>query len=62
MVGDQIYAIGGQHGRDETNANLRDVHVYNPATNRWSAAPRLPKPMSHFHPSTVSANGRIVIA
>jgi len=62
VVDGKIYAIGGQHERDETDSNLRDVHVYNPATNRWSAGPRLPKPMSHFHPSTVAANGKIVIA
>jgi len=62
VVNDKIYAIGGEHGRDETNSNLRDVHVYDPATDRWAAAARLPKPMSHFHPSTVAVNGRILIA
>jgi N-acetylneuraminic acid mutarotase len=62
VVGGKIYAIGGQHGRDETNRNLRDVHLYDPATDRWSSGPRLPKPMSHFHNSTVVQNGRILIA
>ena len=62
VVDGKIYAIGGQHGRDETNGNLRDVHVYNPANNRWSAATRLPKAMSHFHPSTVAVNGHVLIA
>jgi N-acetylneuraminic acid mutarotase len=58
----KIYAIGGQHERDETDSNLRDVHVYNPATNHWTTATRLPRPMSHFHPSTVAVNGKIIIA
>jgi hypothetical protein len=62
VVGGRVYAIGGQHGRDENSQNLRDVHVYNPASNRWSAAARLPRPMSHFHPSTQVVNGRILIA
>ena len=62
VVDGRIYAIGGQHERNETEANLRDVHVYTPSTNRWAAAARLPRPMSHFHPSTAVVNGRIVIA
>jgi N-acetylneuraminic acid mutarotase len=62
VLGGRIYAIGGQHGRDETSSNLRDVHVYNPVNNRWSAAARLPRPMSHFHPSTQVVNGKILIA
>jgi N-acetylneuraminic acid mutarotase len=62
VVDGRIYAIGGQHGRDETGNNLRDVHVYNPANNRWHAAARLPAPMSHFHPSTAVVDGKILIA
>ena len=62
VVDGRIYAIGGQHGRDETNGNLRDVHVYDPVRNRWSAGTRLPEPMSHFHPSTAAVNGHILIA
>ena len=62
VLNGQVYAIGGQHGRDETTGNLRDVHVYNPANNRWRAAARLPAPVSHFHPSTAVADGKILIA
>jgi N-acetylneuraminic acid mutarotase len=62
VVNGKIYAIGGQHGRDETNHNLRDVNVYDPATGRWSTAAKLPKPMSHFHNSTTVVNNKILIA
>lgn len=62
VVNGRIYAIGGQHGRDETYRNVRDVHVYDPASNRWSSAARLPKPMSHFHNSTLVVNDRILVA
>ena len=62
VVDGRIYAAGGQHGRDETNGNLRDVHAYDPATDRWTALPRLPKPMSHFLPSTAAVNGKVVVA
>ena len=62
VLGGKIYAIGGQHGRDETNRNVRDVHVYDAAANRWTTAAKLPKPMSHFHNSTVVVNSRIIIA
>jgi N-acetylneuraminic acid mutarotase len=62
VLNGKVYAIGGQHGRDETYRNLRDVNVYDPATDRWSAAAKLPKPMSHFHNSTTVVNNRILIA
>ena len=62
VVGGKVYAIGGQHGRDETFQNLPDVHVYDPATDQWSFAAALPKPMSHFHGSTVVVNGKVLIA
>jgi hypothetical protein len=62
VVNGKVYAIGGQHGRDETYRNLRDVHVYDPAINAWAVAARLPKPMSHFHNSTVVVNGKILVA
>ena len=62
VVNGRIYAVGGQHGRDETHRNVRDVHVYDPQTNRWSTAAKLPRPMSHFHNSTVVVNNRILIA
>jgi len=62
VLNGKIYAIGGQHGRDETLHNLRDVNVYDPATDKWSSAAKLPKPMSHFHNSTTILNGKILIA
>ena len=62
VVGGKVYAIGGQHGRDETNRNLADVHVYDPATDGWSFATPLPVPMSHFHNSTAVVNDRILVA
>ena len=62
VVNGLVYAIGGQHGRDETNANLRDVDVYDPAADRWSAAAGLPAPASHFHNSTLVVNNKILVA
>ena len=61
VVNGKVYAIGGQHGRDETYRNVRDVHAYDPATGQWSTAARLPKPMSHFHNSTLVVNNKILV-
>lgn len=62
VVDGKIYIIGGQHGRDETTQNLRDVHRYDPATNKWTAVASLPFPRSHFGASTtVTASGKIII-
>lgn len=62
VVAGKIYIIGGQHGRDETTQNLRDVHRYDPATNSWTAVASLPFVRSHFGASTVvTPTGKILI-
>jgi N-acetylneuraminic acid mutarotase len=37
----EIWVIGGRRGERQ----LREVWIFNPATNRWRAGPALPKPM-----------------
>jgi len=57
----RVYAIGGQHRRDETYGNQTSVHAYDPGTNTWKSVASLAKPRSHFGSSTVVANGSIWI-
>jgi len=57
----KVYAIGGQHLWDENTGVEDDVDVYDPATNRWTKAAPLPKPLSHTSSSTFVQNGRIVV-
>jgi N-acetylneuraminic acid mutarotase len=59
-VGSRFYCIGGQLLGDEKFGNVDDVHVYDPAANRWTAVADLPLPLSHTHTSTVVLDGRIV--
>lgn len=55
----RIYAIGGQHQRDEVNGNQGQVDIYNPATNAWTRAASLPAPRGHISSSTFVMNNRI---
>jgi N-acetylneuraminic acid mutarotase len=55
----KVYAIGGQHGRNEDTGNQASVHVYDPATNAWKAVKSLPTARSHLGSSTVVVNGSI---
>ena len=57
----RMYAIGGQRLNNERTGNFADVHAFDPATGRWSAAASLPLPRSHNHTSTVVLNGRIYL-
>jgi N-acetylneuraminic acid mutarotase len=57
----KIYAIGGQRGTDAALIPQATVHVYDPATNTWSAGPSLPLALSHISSSVVVVNGRLFI-
>jgi hypothetical protein len=61
VLNGKIYAIGGQHGRDETTQNQSTVQTYDPATDTWKSVASLPKPRSHFGNSTFVVNGAIWI-
>jgi len=56
----KVYVIGGQHGYDGNATLLRDVNVYDPATDKWTTAAGLPAPRSHIICSTLVLNGRIL--
>jgi len=60
-LGGKIYAIGGQHHRDEVLGDLGEVDAYNPATNRWTRVADLPVPRGHISSSTFVMNGRIFV-
>lgn len=55
------YVIGGAIGHDRYQMDLPDVHRYDPGSDSWTAVAPLPIPRSHFEPSTVIRQGRIVI-
>jgi N-acetylneuraminic acid mutarotase len=62
VAGGKIYAIGGQHQADEAFGNQVSVNAYDPATNSWSSAADLPRPLGHITSSTFELNGRIIVA
>jgi N-acetylneuraminic acid mutarotase len=59
--GGKIYAIGGQHGHESHLVTQDSVHVYDPATDAWSAATSLPLPVSHTVASTFVVENRILV-
>lgn len=62
LLNGRIYAIGGQHLKDERYGAQDDVHAYDLATGRWEQVADLPFPRSHTHTATVVVNSRIVLA
>ncbi|HEX7024073.1 MAG TPA: kelch repeat-containing protein [Gemmatimonadales bacterium] len=60
-VDGKIYAIGGCDHHDPAPLDVPWVHRYDPATDTWTEVAPLPTPRSHFEPSTLVRNGRIVI-
>ena len=62
VIGGKVYAIGGQHGYDLAAVCQASVHVYDPATDRWTAAANMPRPVSHHTASTFILNGRLIVA
>lgn len=57
----KIYAIGGQHlGKQDTTAQS-EVDIYDPATNRWTQAAPMPRPIGHVTANVFVRDGRIVV-
>ena len=49
----KLYALGGCHGHDVTQIDLRFCHRFDPATKQWSEIAGLPDGRSHFEGSTI---------
>ena len=59
VVGGRIYAVGGQHGDNESGANQSSVHVYT-AESGWTPVADLPRPLGHLTASTFEYRGRLM--
>jgi N-acetylneuraminic acid mutarotase len=57
-----VFALGGAVGHDPTPIDADFVDRYDPATDTWHPVASLPAPVSHIEPSTVSYDGRILVA
>ncbi len=57
----KIYALGGDHGHDKTQIDVASCHVFDPATNKWTAIASLPDGRSHFESSTIIHRGHILV-
>ena len=57
----KIYALGGDHGHDITQIDVKSCHRFDPATKKWSEIASLPDGRSHFESSTIVYQGRILI-
>lgn len=57
----KIYALGGDHGHDVKQIDVKSCHRFDPATKKWSEIASLPDGRSHFESSTMVYNGRITI-
>ena len=57
----KIYALGGDHGHDITQIDVKSCHRFDPATKKWSEIASLPDGRSHFESSTIVYKGRILI-
>jgi N-acetylneuraminic acid mutarotase len=63
VLGDKVYAVGGQQGPNDATGSVATVEVYDWKTRLWSTAPSLPAPRSHIAASTfVAPNGHLLIA
>ncbi len=61
VLGDRLYAIGGQIRHDSDPVDLDVVDAYDPARDAWTPVASLPGPRSHFEASTFVHDGTIVI-
>ncbi|MFB9993285.1 NPCBM/NEW2 domain-containing protein [Deinococcus oregonensis] len=62
VMGGKIYAVGGQHGHDQASVTQTSLHVYDPATDTWTALQSLPRARSHIANSTFVSAGRLIVA
>jgi N-acetylneuraminic acid mutarotase len=60
-LGGKIYALGGADGHDLKQIDVKTCHVYDPATDKWSAIASLPDGRSHTESSTLVHEGRILV-
>jgi len=61
-LGGVLYAVGGQHGRNETTGNSREVDAFDTQTKVWSRVADLPAARGHITSSVVGASGRVLVA
>src|SRR5207302_289069 len=57
----KIYAIGGQHKGQQSTAPQDEVDVYDPATNTWTQAAPMPRPIGHVTANVFVRNGHVVV-
>jgi N-acetylneuraminic acid mutarotase len=57
----KIYAIGGQHKGLQDTEPQAEMDVYDPATNTWTQAAPMPRPIGHITANVFVRNGRIVV-
>jgi hypothetical protein len=57
----KIYALGGDHGHDVTQIDLKYCHQFDPATKKWTEIASLPDGRSHFESSTIIYQNKILI-
>lgn len=61
VLNGKIYALGGQHLGNQDTTPQSEVDVYDPATNTWSQAAAMPRPIGHVTANVFVRNGRIVV-
>jgi len=57
----KIYALGGDHGHDIKQIDVKSCHRFDPALKKWSEIASLADGRSHFESSTIIYEGRILI-
>lgn len=57
----KIYAVGGGFNHDTDRSDVKFLHRYDPATDRWTALASLPYGVSHIDTSTLVWNNRIYV-
>lgn len=57
----KLYALGGDHGHDKKQIDVKSCHRFDPTAKKWSEIASLPDGRSHFESSTIVHNGRILI-
>ncbi|PZR77174.1 MAG: hypothetical protein DLM52_05080 [Chthoniobacterales bacterium] len=57
----KLYAIGGQHLGKQDSTAQNEVDVYDPATNSWTQAAPMPRPIGHVTANVFVRNGRVVV-
>jgi N-acetylneuraminic acid mutarotase len=61
-LGGALYAVGGQHARNETTGNVGETDAFDVQTKVWSRVADLPTARGHITSSTFGANGRVLAA